>query len=148
MDKEIAGRFREDHALDQRIDLAADINLVVAHDGIVRRHADAHPGSGIVPHTGQIDHVPADDRVGRGQMTGVAGPVGLDRRRAEVDEDVVLDDDRRGAVARADGAAAVDHLLLESFQCLIDSVDNVLNKVGSYFKMTFSPDSIFAGKNF
>ncbi len=35
----------------------------------------------------------------------------------------------------------------ESFQCLIDSVDNVLNKVGSYFKMAFSPDSIFAGKN-
>ena len=35
----------------------------------------------------------------------------------------------------------------ESFQRLVESVDNVLNKVGSYFKIEFSSDSIFAGKN-
>jgi len=113
MDDEVAGRFHQDNALDQRIDRTADVDLVVAHDRIVRRHADADPGSGIVPHTGQIDDVPADDRVGRRQMAGLAGPVGLDRRRVEIDEDVVLDDDGRGAVARADGTAAVDHLLFE-----------------------------------
>jgi len=41
VDKEIAGRFRQDDALDQGIDRAADVNLVVADDGVVRRHARA-----------------------------------------------------------------------------------------------------------
>lgn len=35
----------------------------------------------------------------------------------------------------------------ESFQHLVESVDDVLNKIGSYYKLAFSSDSMFAGKN-